>query len=111
MREAEGFGVLVAMIAGFLLWTSAFVALYAVFSLACIYDWPAPRLFVVGVWLVHLIAHGALVAWTLRWWRARPADPADPRPFLRLAAVTIAIAALGATVWTGLPAVLSFSCS
>ncbi|KJS36169.1 MAG: hypothetical protein VR70_14370 [Rhodospirillaceae bacterium BRH_c57] len=111
MREAAAFGVLVAMIAGFLLWTSAFVALYAVFSLACVHDWPMPRLLVVGAWLVHVAGHGALVAWTLRWWRVRPTDPTGSRPFLRLAAVTIAIAALGATVWTGLPVVLTFGCS
>lgn len=88
--------------AGFALWASAFVALYAMLSVGCRFGWDTvaldsvgglslQRLQLVAIFLVHLAAGGALVA-LLRRWRGQG--------FLYPLAYFAAIAAFGASVFS-----------
>ena len=88
--------------AGFAIWASAFVALYAMLSVGCRFGWhevtleragglSLQRLQLVAIFLVHLAAGVALVA-LLRRWR--------DRGFLYPLAYVAAIAALSASVFS-----------
>lgn len=119
MRDAASFAVLIAVVAGFIVWASAFSTVYALFSLGCAYGWETPRPFGLPLWhaataagwLVHIIAHAALIAWTVRRFRARPATEPDNRRFLQVSAVAIAVLGLVTTLWTGAPIVLLSTCA
>ena len=97
---------LFGLVAGLLVWSSAFVALYGLHAVGCNAGWHDAgsyvtplRLVLVAVWAVHLVALGWLVAWYRR------GAPVDDRTggFLQLAAWTLGLVALVATVWTGAP--------
>ncbi|WP_186396700.1 hypothetical protein [Stappia sp. TSB10GB4] len=88
--------------AGFTIWASAFVALYAMLSVGCRFGWhevaleragglSLQRLQLVAIFLVHLAAGAALVA-LLRRWRGQG--------FLYPLAYVAAIAALSASVFS-----------
>lgn len=119
MREAASFAVLVAVVAGFIVWASALTTVYALFSLGCIQGWETPRPFglpswhaaTAAGWLAHIVAHAALIAWTVRRFRAAPAAEPDTRRFLEVSAVVIAILGLVATLWTGAPIALLSTCA
>lgn len=46
-----------------------------------------------------LVAHVALIVWFHRRWRSG----GDRLRFVRLASFVLAVASLGATIWTGIP--------
>ncbi|NEW89353.1 hypothetical protein DU475_19090 [Rhodopseudomonas sp. WA056] len=98
--------------AGFVIWASAFTLLYAALSLGCVAGWQSEviagmtpvRLVLLVVWLVHLAALIVLLIYCVHL-RHRSADRTFG--FLRRAAIGSTVAALAATVWTGvaIPAV------
>ena len=97
---------LMGLAAGLLVWSACFVALYGLHAVGCSLDWHAPgsflsplRLVLVAVWAVHL----AVLVWLVAWYRR--AAPVGDRTggFLQLAAWTLGLVALVATVWTGAP--------
>ncbi|WP_126171989.1 hypothetical protein [Altericroceibacterium xinjiangense] len=98
-REALG------LVAGFGLWSLTFLLLYGGHGLACGLgarpeDGAAlTRILLLAVWIAMLAAHGALIVWFVR--RLRAAS--DTLRFVRRASVVLAVAALVATFWTGLP--------
>lgn len=119
MRESAAFAVLVAMVAGLVVWASALTTVYALFSLGCIYGWNEPRLaglplwhaVVIAAWLAHVALNLGVVAWSLRRYRAGiPVDAPGTARFLGRSAVAIAVIGVGATAWTGLPALIVYSC-
>lgn len=91
---------------GLLLWSSCFVALYALLSLGCEAGWgDLLRPALLATWALHLVVLAALLAWQ---WRGRPAHAAgegSPRVPSALRGVGLAVtaAALLATVWIGWP--------
>lgn len=117
MRDGAAVAALIALIGGFLLWVSAFLGLYALFSLGCVQGWTTPRVaglplwhgVLLAVWGVHLALHAGLIAWLHRR-SGHSVGRAGTRRFLHLGALGVAVAALGATLWTGLPMVLLSSC-
>ncbi len=74
---------LLLLTAGLVIWSSAFVALYAALSVGCAFGWEAvrigpfslQRLVLVGLWLVHLGLVAGLVLWM--WKRARRSPDGD----------------------------------
>ena len=97
---------LFGLVAGLLVWSSAFIALYGLHAVGCNAGWhdagsyASPlRVVLITVWAVHLGALAWLVA------RYRRAAPVDDRTegLLQLAAWTLGLVALAATVWTGAP--------
>ncbi|MGJ3263044.1 MAG: hypothetical protein ACFE0R_07400 [Salinarimonas sp.] len=103
---------LIGLVAGFLLWSSAFLVLYGLHALGCAWGWEARvvgptswlRLALVVAWAVHVALLAALLALA---WRGRPARDALERTPALIAGTTVALtlAALVATLWTGLPVV------
>lgn len=86
--------------AGFVIWSSAFVVLYAMLSVGCRFGWDGielaggltlQRVQLVAIFLIHLAACAGLVL-VLR----APAETS----FLRLAAYATALAALAATIFS-----------
>lgn len=104
-RPAETLG----LIAGFGIWSSAFLALYGLHGALCAGGGAALARGGMGALLVlHLIAHGVLV-----WWlggRLRGAATGGVR-FVRQVSFVLAVASTGATLWTGLPAMLLRVCA
>lgn len=83
---------------GFLLWSSCFVALYALLSLGCEAGWGGLlRAVLLATWAAHLAAIAALGAFQ---WRALRRDRAS---LLRVLALAASVAALFATAWIGWP--------
>lgn len=104
-RTAEALG----LVAGFAIWSLAFVLLYGWHGFACAQGL-APgtaRAGLVLLFLLHMLAHAGLILWFLARWR-RAAEA--PLRFLRLASLVLAVGALGTTLWTGLPALLLRTC-
>lgn len=96
---------LALLIAGLLLWGSAFVWLYGALSVGCAFGWDQvaigpvslQRAMLLGLWLTHLGAIAALLAFTHRRLKARPA-PASLDGFFAGAAFWASVVALGVTV-------------
>jgi hypothetical protein len=105
-RETAG------LVAGFALWSLAFVALYGGHGLACGMEVQPgagsslTRWLLVGAWIVFIIAHVVLILWLAR--RLRGAEGSVR--FIRRVSLVLALGALGATVWTGLPVVTLSIC-
>jgi hypothetical protein len=93
-------GYLWWLAAGFLVWCSALVAVYAVHAIGCTFAWSAGalRLALAVVFFVHL----AVIGWM--WHRLGGADPSretdGTRAFFRVAAVWATIAAFATTILT-----------
>lgn len=88
------------LLAGFIVWCSALVVLYAVHAIGCAFGWPAGplRLALAVVFFVHLAAIG----WMWRRFGGAGPDPALGRTgaFLHTAIVWTAIAAFVTTIFT-----------
>lgn len=94
--------MLLWLVAGFTVWGSGLVALYALHAVGCAFGWPAGPL---RLWLAAiLLAHLALLAVMLRLLRRPRAD------FLRTAAVWATMAALAATLLTLAPPLVLTTC-
>ncbi len=106
MRDRAPFSGPLALIVGFSLWALAFVALYAAHGFSCAAGFNGVRWILAGLWLILLAAGGGLVFAFLR---KRVQEPKDAA-FLRRLGLILAIAALGAMLWTGIPTVLLETC-
>lgn len=96
------------LIAGFTVWSAAFVLLYSLHGLACA-DPPRigeARPVLVAGWAAMLAGHGALTWWLWRRWRAG----GDELRFVRLVSLLLSVAAAGGTVWIGLPVAVLRAC-
>jgi hypothetical protein len=86
--------------AGFAVWCSALVVLYAVHGVGCAFAWSAGPLR-LGLALL-LLAHLAVIGWI--WHRLGGADPSRDfgrtGAFLRIAALWATIAAFATTIFT-----------
>jgi hypothetical protein len=98
------------LLAGFGVWCSALVILYAVHAIGCAFAWPAGalRLALAAVLLVHLIAIGWM--WRDHW--AASADPSldSTGAFLHTVIVWTLIAALVTIVLTLGPTLALATC-
>jgi len=111
---------LLAMIAGYLVWSLCFVALYAVLSVGCalhlqlrpgILGIDPLTLLLAAAWLLHLAALAWLV---LAAWRKHPRRPhanGTGPAFLPWVTLVLHLTALAATVWIGLPVLLLPPCA
>ena len=114
--KAEAPGALVWFVAGFGIWAVCFALLYGLQAVGCEWGWheatvgPATvQAIVLAVILAgHLAVLAILSAVAWRWW-SEATDGAASR-FLRGSAAVLTAAALAATLWTGLPAVLLPAC-
>lgn len=90
------------LVAGFALWSLAFAALYGSHGALCAFEadgGPGARVVLLRIWVAILFAHTGLVVWFLRRWRVSP----EGLRFIRLVSAVLSIAAMAATMWTGLP--------
>lgn len=108
---------LLVLIAGFVIWASAFSVLYGVLSIGCEYGWQNIRtgpvslntLVLAALLFAHLIAHLALLVFTGRrlaisgGWNA-------PARFLARGSFGTAAAGMVATLWTGAPIAFLTQC-
>ncbi|WP_182083888.1 hypothetical protein [Aureimonas sp. ME7] len=108
---------LLLLCAGFVIWGSAFVWLYAALSIGCAFGWEdavigpvsLQRAMLVAVWLAHLVAIGAVLLWARRRRRVLPAG-AEPDTFLARATVWTTAVALGVTILNFVPVLLPSAC-
>ena len=102
------------LVAGFGLWSLAFVVLYGGHGLACgvgvrpgHYD-DLTRAILTVTFAAFIAAHVGLAWWL--WHRFRSA-PEGPVRLVRLVSLVLALAALGATAWTLFPVTVLTICS
>ena len=98
------------LLAGFGVWCSALVFLYALHAIGCAFAWPAGPLR-VALALV-LLAHLGVITWM---WRDQAAGRADPGPgptgaFLRTVVIWSLLAALATIVFTLGPTLALMTC-
>lgn len=112
---------LLLLVAGFGIWSSAFVSLYAANAIGCSFGWQnmdigpisQNRLVLIVLWSGHLTASGLLFARCLKTGlktRRSHADWGHPSRFLSACALGANGCALFATLWTGLPIVSAAAC-
>ncbi len=95
---------LVLLIAGFTLWSGAFVLLYALQALGCAYGWGnAHRPILIGAYLVSL---APLVWLSIK----KPYETGEPQTSLSMAALWANRAALAAGVLVYLPVTFATAC-
>jgi hypothetical protein len=95
---------LVHLIAGFLVWSLAFVALYALQALGCAYDWGAwHRPLLIAAYLAFLVP--------MFWLAARQPSVDEPAPILSVAALWANRAALLAGVLVFMPVTFASLCT
>lgn len=102
------------MVAGFGLWGSAFVLLYAAASLGCEFGWSQirtgpvslTRATLIGVWLVHM---AALIWLYRRCARAQGNDAAGR--FVQRATMYLTVAAIASTVWLAFALAVPSECT
>ncbi len=110
---------LLAAVAGFVVWSSAFVVLYSIQGYACASElrnavwlgFNAATLVLTGAWLLHLAAGGALL-WAA--WRALPAGQSgeqDARTFLLGLTWMFAVSGFVATIYIGAPVLVLHPCA
>jgi hypothetical protein len=118
LRTVAAPGSLAGAAFGWIVWSSAFVSLYALLSLGCAFGWaesrwgPASALtaLLTGLWVAHL---AALLWLGVRAWRSEPADAeaTGSRRLLAFAARAGYVAALAGTVWLGFPILMLDPCA
>ena len=93
-------GYLLWLAAGFAVWASAIIVIYAVHAIGCAFAWSAGPLR-LGLVIV-LLAHLAVIGWMWRHLGGADAGLASDRTaaFLRIAAVWTTIAAFATTIFT-----------
>lgn len=109
---------LLLLIAGFVLWSIAFSALYGALGVGCELGWQDVRLgpislntaVLAAILLGHLALHAALVVWL---WRRSFDAKGHPQPsrFLAYASLGTAVSGLIATLWTGAPIAFLTQCA
>ena len=95
------------LVAGFLVWASAFTLLYGGFSLGCALGWDRSFILVllVVLWLAH-VALCALILWRDLHTGAPTSGPMNGQLLLTVVRGS-SLAALVATIWTGLPIIVT----
>lgn len=110
---------LIGLLAGFLVWSSSFAALYGLHATGCAAGWQDPghyasplRLALGLVWLLHVAALAWLAVRFARPAQLAPAQPAEAptAAFLERAAFTLTLVAVAATLATGAPIVILELC-
>ncbi|MCO6387249.1 hypothetical protein [Aliihoeflea sp. 40Bstr573] len=108
------------LLAGFIVWSVAFVALYSVLSIGCAFGWDdmalagalsVQRTVLVGLLLVSLAAGWWVVRVAAKRRRAAGGTGLHLRPFMETAAWMAAWAALGSTLFSLGPVLFLTACN
>lgn len=92
--------------AGFAIWAAGFVIVYAVLSFGCASGWDSVHLGPVSVQRATLVALAVITALAtmllaaLLWTRPSRTDDQGPLEFIRTTAFNLALAAIGAVMFT-----------
>lgn len=100
------------IVIGFIVWSSGFVALYAVNAIGCAFGWPAPLQ--RGILLVLFALHAAALAGFCHWswtrWRRLERGAEKPARTLEYLGLGTGLAALAATLFVLAPALVISMC-
>jgi hypothetical protein len=94
---------LVLLVAGFVVWSVAFVGLYGLQALGCAFGWPNHRAVLIGAYLVSLVP----MAWLAMVQQVKEGEPATS---LSVAALWANRAALAAGILVFLPVTFASTC-
>ena len=109
---------LLLMIAGFIVWSSAFVLIYAALSVGCEFGWEEiaigpvslQRAVLVCLWLLHLALIALLLVVALRRFQAKGGGDPAMASFFRRSVLATAIVAGAITVFNYAPAAVLSTC-
>lgn len=90
------------IVMGFVVWSIAFIALYATNAIGCAFDWPAgvQRSVLIALYAVHLIALAVMAFWTWRRWSSLPANARHSASLLEYLGFGLTLTALAATAFS-----------
>lgn len=99
---------LLTLLVGFTLWSAAFLILYSMHALGCLWGWhlvelgPTSllRVVLVGIWIGHVALIGVLALLTRRYVQGAGSEGG----FIGTIAYTLLLAGLVATLFNGVPA-------
>lgn len=94
---------LLLLLAGFTVWSGAFVLLYALQALGCAYGWSQHRLVLIAAFVLSLLPLGWLAV-------QKPYAEGEPATSLSVAALWANRAALGAGILAFLPVTFVSAC-
>lgn len=99
------------IVMGFVLWSVAFVALYATNAIGCAFAWPTltQRWVMIGLAVVCSGSMLGVAGWSMAHWR-RAAKAARPIPSLARIGALASAAALGATIFISAPSFFVSMC-
>ncbi|HEX5998746.1 MAG TPA: hypothetical protein VFZ16_05015 [Hyphomicrobiaceae bacterium] len=105
------------MTAGFMIWASALITLYAFLSMGCLLGWQGvrfgplslQRLLLLLIWTAHAVAIIAVLL-ARRHYAPQDLQPEESRLFIAEATSASTAAALVATLWTGAPILHASPC-
>ena len=106
------------MIAGFIIWASALLTLYAFLSIGCLLGWQGvpfgplslQRLLLLLIWIAHAVAIIAVFL-ARRHYAPQELQPEGARLFIAEATWASTSAAFAATLWTGAPVLHASPCA
>lgn len=115
LMQASAPPALLWFVAGYVVWSLAFVALYAVQALGCEWGWhlreagpvSLQHLVLGAIFAGHVAVIAALLLVVWRWWHNSRVDAGG---FIRTSALGLSVSAFVATIWTGLPALVLAAC-
>lgn len=97
---------------GFVLWSVAFVTLYATNAIGCAFGWPEgiQRGVIVGLLVFFFAVTGGYALWTHRHLKRAEANESRPGPSLACIALYAACAAFAATIGSLIPGLAISMC-
>lgn len=100
---------LLLLVVGFIVWSVAFIALYAVNAIGCGFGWDAgfQRALLIGLFALHTAILGGFVLGIVRHLRGAGTEPART---LAWAGLGLTVAALASTVLVFVPSLFASMC-
>jgi len=95
---------LLLLVAGFVIWSIAFVVLYGLNAIGCAFGWP--ELLQRGILLFLFAMHSAALIWLTFWCRKRwkrMAAANEPAPMIEYVGYGLTVAALASTLFVLAP--------
>jgi hypothetical protein len=100
------------LVAGFIIWSAAFVALYGVNAIGCAFGWPEllQRGILIGLFAIHAAILAWLSVWTWRRFKSTSAHADKPAQLIEYVGAGVSITAFASTLFVLAPSFVLTMC-